>query len=236
MTQLYFTDSYIKEIETKITEVRIIKKKEAIVLENNIFYPSGGGQPYDIGFIEINNEKINITRILKLDGKIFVCLEENAGMQEGNSVKAVLNWEKRYKYMKCHTAAHLLMGQIKKNISNYVPDGIEILEDGETVIVTFMGNWNNDIETANKIINDSNAEIQKGADVYSEIYSTNTSIEKIYKDTFRGETELREGSRLIVIENLDVNPCGGTHVKNLKEITKITLIEFKENEFKVKVT
>jgi len=235
MPQIYLNDSYIKEIETKIIEIRTIKKKDAIVLEDNIFYPSGGGQLFDIGYIEISEERIKVLRTMKLDGKIYLCLENDISHKDATKVKAILDWDKRYKYMRCHTAAHLLMSEINRNVENYAPDGIEILEDGKTVIVRFSGTWNKSIDTANKIIDNTNNKIKEGAVVYTETYLDSINIEEKYKNIYRGEKDLNEGARIVTIENTDANPCGGTHLKDIKEIGEVKLIEFEEDEFKIEV-
>ena len=70
MSDLYLTDSYIKTLNTKIDEVKIINKKAKISLRDNIFYPGGGGQPLDIGSIYLEDGSIiPITNLIKMDRK-----------------------------------------------------------------------------------------------------------------------------------------------------------------------
>jgi len=226
-------DSYLKELNTKIVEVITVKKKPAIALEENIFYPSGGGQPYDVGYIkEENDNKIEVVRVLKQGGKVYLCLDNDLTCGDNQNITVAINWDLRYKYMKCHTAGHLLMSEIKKNVKNYEPNGIEVAADGLSVSVSFFGTWDKKDETAQKIVDNMNNKVKGNKGVLSLYYDNNLDE---YKDIFRGDNHLNSGSRIVVIEDTDANPCGGTHIKRLNEIKELNLISYEDNEFKIEV-
>lgn len=225
MVILYLTDSYVQNVTTRIEDVCIIKKKIAISLEKNIFYPGGGGQPSDEGFISFSkSQTIPISKIIKMHGKIFLLLPNEQMISSGESVRAIINWDRRYAYMRCHTAAHVLMGAIKRNVKNYSPAGIDISEAGNTVLVKFKGDWSKDEGCAKYIIDVANEIISKDREVIAKTYSTILEAISEYGDIYRGPIEVSGEVRIVIVANWDANPCGGTHVKYLGEIGEIMLL------------
>jgi Ser-tRNA(Ala) deacylase AlaX len=225
MKQLYLEDAYLKEHKTTISQQRIMKKKTAVTLEENIFHPTGGGQLFDIGFLTVGDTKIDVTRIIKEKKDVWLCLETKDPLPEGTEVMSCIDWERRYKFMRCHTVAHVTMGAIKRHVDGYVPEGIEISEEGE-IELSFSGKWDSTQQSVDAIIKSANETISRGGKVrFEEFEDINDAVEK-NKDIFRGTTDLKGDVRIIVVEDWDANPCGGTHVKKLSELGIIELVEF----------
>jgi misacylated tRNA(Ala) deacylase len=101
---LFLVDSYLKECKAKVISV---KDEKFVTLDQTIFYPKGGGQPHDTGKIIKGDEEYNVVFVGKFSGEISHELD-HAGLQVGDDVDCVLNWERRYKLMRSHTAAHVL--------------------------------------------------------------------------------------------------------------------------------
>ena len=101
---LYMDDSYLKEFDAKVVGV---KDEKYIILDKTAFYPTGGGQPCDYGTLTGNGKQHKVINVKKITGNITHELEE-PGLLEGEEVHGTLNWERRYKLMRMHTAAHLL--------------------------------------------------------------------------------------------------------------------------------
>lgn len=227
----YMEDAYIKEISTIATEVRVVKKKPAIALEENIFYPGGGGQPYDIGSIELSNGKIvAVNRTLKLEGKIFICLSENIEIKPKDPVIATIDWNRRYRFMRYHTAAHVLMGAVKKNISNYAPEGIEISENGSSCQIAFSGSWDKSQSAVKKIFDEANNVISKDYLVEKKSFPSLLDAMTAYQSIYRGDDNFTGSVRLIVIQEWDANPCGGTHIRSLSEVGSIKFSKYDPNK------
>ncbi len=231
MTNVFLTEPYLREISTKVEEVRIVKKKSAISLERNIFYPGGGGQLPDKGTISFNNSTpICISRIIKMGGVVILCLPEKKDISVGESVHAKVDWSRRYKYMQCHTSAHIVMGAISKKVNNYIPSGIEISENGDIVTVRFNADWSGNIKDAEHFIKMANEIINQNTDVTIKEFATLEKAISEHACIYRGPKDLTGKVRIVIIKDWDANPCGGTHVRNLSEIGKVNLVNCNNQE------
>src|SRR3989344_9127228 len=101
---LYMNDSYLKEFEAVVESV---KDDKFVVLDKTAFYPTGGGQPHDTGMMVCNGEEYPVVFVGKFSGQISHEVSK-AGLKQGDKVTGRINWERRYKLMRMHTAAHLL--------------------------------------------------------------------------------------------------------------------------------
>src|SRR3989344_216482 len=101
---LYMNDSYLKEFEAVVESV---KDGKYIVLSQTAFYPQGGGQPSDTGALACDGEEDPVVFAGKLDGKISHEVSK-PGLKDGNKVTGKSDWERRYRYMRMHTAAHII--------------------------------------------------------------------------------------------------------------------------------
>ncbi len=110
---LYWDDSYAKEFEATILAVT----DKGIVLDKTLFYPFGGGQVSDSGYIipKINqNVKIKVSTVENEDGKIIHFIKKNdlQKLKPGEKILGKINWERRYEIMKGHTSQHILSATI----------------------------------------------------------------------------------------------------------------------------
>ena len=104
---LFGDDAYLNETSAKIVG---FSDESGVVLEKTIFYPTGGGQPGDIGSLEINGKSYSVQDTVKGNaGDIVLILEHGPeGLNIGDTGVQILNWEVRYSHMKVHSALHLL--------------------------------------------------------------------------------------------------------------------------------
>jgi len=220
--EIYYENPYLKEIKTKILEKGQREKYFFIVPERNLFYLGGGGQPEDNGFV---NDKKIIKRE-KEKGKIFYFLEEQI---EGDECFLKVDFERRYSFMQHHTAQHLITAIADKNfnlktISFHLGDDYGLID--------FEGNYNDEI--LEKIEKDANENIRKALNISFHFYS----LEEIEKMNIRsrGLPENFEGLvRVVEIEGIDKNTCGGLHIKNTSEIQMIKFINFEKIKEGVRV-
>src|SRR3989338_3975717 len=101
---LYMTDSYLKEFEAVVESV---KDDKFIVLSQSAFYPQGGGQPSDMGAMLANNEEYPVVFAGKFEGRISHEVAK-PGLMVGDKVKCRIDWGRRYRLMRMHTAAHII--------------------------------------------------------------------------------------------------------------------------------
>ena len=214
MTNLFEENAYIKEIETKIKSLDM--ENNAVELENTIFYGKSGGQPGDIGQIIIDGRKIEVKDTLKDKNTIINILEDIGGIIIGQTVIARIDWRRRYKYMRMHSALHLMCATIPLGVT-----GGQIGYEKSRL----------DFNDPNKQINKEELEIK-----INNLLSKDNEITYEYIDskildnkpelvrTMSVKPPKIDGKlRFVKIGTIDFQPCGGTHVKSTNEIGLIKI-------------
>jgi misacylated tRNA(Ala) deacylase len=214
----YIEDPYKKEFDAVIKEVN---QDKFIVLDKSYFYPNSGGQPFDTGTITRDNEIYNVVYVGKFSGKISHEVDK-PGLNAGDKVHCKINWERRYKLMRYHTAAHILSALLFKETGAEITGNQLSLEKSR--IDFSLEEFDRDLiksfeEKFNNIID-------KAYDVKSEIISREEAenIPELVK-LAKGLPEKVKEIRIVNIEGFDKQACGGTHVKNIKEIGHIEIID-----------
>ncbi len=210
--------NYIKEFNAIVTK----NKKNYICLDRTAFYPIGGGQPSDIGYIEWNDKKSEIVEVIKKEDTVKHIINGEKP-QIGNKVHATINWNRRYSHMKMHTAQHVISGIIFDSFQARTV-GNQIHANYSRVDFHPANFTNKDLENIeikfNKIIN-QNLPIK----IYEE---ERESLEKRV-DQQRAHLDLLPKFitklRIVEIEGFDICPCAGTHVRNTNEIPKLEKIK-----------
>jgi len=220
MELIYLTDNYCKEFEATVESVADDKY---VVLDKTAFYPVGGGQPYDTGsFVrESDGQQFPVVYVRKAEGKISHEMGM-PGLKQGDKVRGIIDWERRYRLMKLHTAAHALSATINK-LTGALVTGKQL--DIEKSRIDFnLENF--DKAVAQTFIEQTNKAIELGAHVkcYSLPREKAMEIQGVVRLAGRMPPEVSE-LRIVEIEEMDTQACGGTHVKELKEIGEINLIK-----------
>ena len=214
MTEALFKhDAYLQECQAQI----IVSSNEFVVLDKTVFYPTGGGQPGDTGQIKWNDNSVDVidTRYSK-NGEIQHFLKNNNPLpSEGVTVKAEINWDRRYRHMRMHTALHLLGSILKYGVT-----GGNIGAEKSRL----------DFDMSEPVDKDAvNAALQKLVKKNVSIKSTWISDEELDAQpdlvrTMSVKPPKGLGKvRLLEIEGIDIQPCGGTHVKSTGEIGCVQL-------------
>ncbi|MXZ50090.1 MAG: alanyl-tRNA editing protein [Rhodobacteraceae bacterium] len=219
MKQVYLTEPYMREIESPVVGYG---PNGGILLEKTIFYPTSGGQPNDLGTLSWKGKNASVSDVRKygLDG-IEIILEENSPLpEEGDVVHQEIDWDRRYTHMKIHTSLHLLsvviplpvtggsISTLKGRLDFDMPDPLENKEMIE--------------EQLNSLIN------QALPVSYEWISSEELAQKSEMVKTMSVKPPMGAGQvRLVRIgsseESVDLQPCGGTHVRSTDEIGKIRL-------------
>ena len=223
MTQLlYLEDSYLKEFSAEVIETIVKNEKFFVVLNQTAFYPQGGGQVYDTGkLINENNEEFKLISCIKKEGKVLHETDK-PGLKKGDKIKCLIDWERRYKLMRSHTATHILAEAIFKETGALITGNqIDIdkcridfdLENNDQKLIK------NAIEKANKVIN-------KNLDIKIEFKSREEAfkISQLSKLAM-GLPESIQEVRIVSIGDYDMQADGGTHVHNTREIGQIEFIK-----------
>ena len=215
---LYMNDSYLKEFEATVESV---KDDKYVILDKTAFYPTGGGQPHDTGTFVCNGEDYPVVYTGKFSGQVSHEVSK-PGLKIGDKVIGRINWDRRYKFMRMHTAAHILISIFNRE-SNVLITGNQIDED-KTRIDFSMENFDREkimqyIETANEIIKQD-----------LPVKTSYLPREEAMK--IPGVVKLAnalppdvKNLRIVEIPGIDIQADGGTHVKSLSEIGEIVFLE-----------
>ncbi|UCB59268.1 MAG: alanyl-tRNA editing protein [Thermoplasmatales archaeon] len=217
---LYMDDSYLREWDAVVESV---SQKKFIILDKTAFFPKGGGVEYDIGTITTEDKQVfNVVYTGKFSGKISHEVEK-AGLQEGDKVHCLLDWERRYLLMRYHTATHVLSGVLFKDY-NLKVTGNQLTTDKARVDLNMA---EMDVNIIIKSIEKSNEIIEKKLPV-DIFYKSREEAEK-EPDLFKlaiGFPHDIDNLRIVDIKGFDKQADGGCHVKNLKEIGTIIFKDF----------
>ena len=226
MNPLYMNDPYLCEFEALVEEVT---DEKFVVLNQTAFFPKGGGQLWDEGvIIDSNGIKYNVIYVGKFSGKISHEVDK-PGLKLGAAVKCLIDWERRYRMMRMHTAAHLISALINIETSALITGGQLGLDHSR--IDFNLERF--DKEKIERFIGKANALIKEGREVKwyflprEEVLKMNGATKLADISHIPDEPELR----VVEIVGIDKQMDGGTHVKNIKEIGNIKLLKI-ENKGK----
>jgi misacylated tRNA(Ala) deacylase len=215
---LYLEDSYLRECDATVVSVR---DDEFVVLDQTVFYPKGGGQPHDTGRMLRNGEVFGVVFAGKFSGEISHDVDR-AGLRAGDRVHCVLDWERRYKLMRSHTAAHVFASA---------------LCNGTGALVT-----GNQLEV-DKVRFDFSLErfepqvLGEYVAKANELFRTDTPVKwyELPRDealSIPGVVKMAEAFppniprlRIVEIVGVDRQADGGTHVRSLREVGQIEVLK-----------
>ena len=211
-------DSYLKECDANVVSV---KDGRYVILDQTIFYPKGGGQPWDTGRIMKGDEAYNVVYVGKFSGEISHEVDQ-AGLEEGDEVHCVLDWQRRYKLMRSHTAAHVFASLLCTGTGALVT-GNQLEEDR----VRFDFSLEEfDREILQEYIDKANDFLRKDIPVkwYELPRQEALKIPGVIKMAEALPPEIPV-LRIVEVTGVDKQADGGTHVKNLREVGQIELVK-----------
>ena len=211
--QLFRDDSYLKDCDATVTA----SGDGAIELDRTVFYPMGGGQPGDTGTLEWDSGSATIIDTRYGEGGSICHLAEEGGELPavGTKVKATLDWDRRYLHMRMHTAMHLLGSVLKYGVTggnisatkSRLDFDMEDTVDKEQVNAELQALVAADHPVSCRWITDEELEAQP------ELVRT-MSVQPP-----KGAGKVR----LLEIEGVDLQPCGGTHLRSTAEVGNVQL-------------
>ncbi|MDC0192214.1 alanyl-tRNA editing protein [Alphaproteobacteria bacterium] len=214
MSKLFEENPYLKEFKAKIISINIEEK--TIELDNTAFYARSGGQPGDIGEIIAENQNIEVKDTIKKDNKIINIINKTENLDKGIEIIGKIDWEKRYKHMKMHSALHLMCSVIPLGVTGgqigYEKSRLDFNDPDKEI---------NKEEIEEKI----NSLVKDDYEITSEIIDSQILDEQpeLVRTMSVKPPQIDGKIRLIKIGNVDLQPCGGTHVKSTAEIGSIKI-------------
>jgi alanyl-tRNA synthetase len=218
MTQrLYYDDSYTTDFMAHVVEPTTAEDRPAAVLDRTYFYPTGGGQPSDMGLI--SGVKVVDVVIRPADQAVLHVLDKTLGAAE---VECRVSWPRRFDHMQQHTGQHILSRAL-----------IEIA--GANTIAFHLGAETLTIDLDRAELAESS--LDHAEDLVNQIVIENRTVAArvVSTEEFAAlNVRLRkmpdhlatDGLRVVEIEGFDLTACGGTHVARTGEIGMIKLVKF----------
>jgi len=217
---LYYADVYMKEFDAKV--LKIINRLH-VVFDRTCFYPEGGGQPSDQGWLTAGKSKFEVVEVVKIGKVIVHKLGAPATFKEGSAVHGILNWERRYPLMKAHTVTHVINGAARRVLGEHV----------------WQSGTQKGLETSRLDISHyrrlTQEEIHKIEILANQAVMANMKVETQWLP--RNEAEARYGFRLyqggavpgkdirvVKTGDWDVEACAGTHLGSTGEVGFVKIV------------
>ena len=219
-TELLFRDdAYL----TEATACVLAAGAEGVVLDRTVFYPQGGGQLGDAGaLVQASGEHVAIidTRKGEGDAVVHIPVAGAALPAVGDVVTAAIDWERRYRLMRLHTALHVLSCVVIAPVTggNIAPDKARLDFDIDMNALD-----------ATRIERETNALIARAVDTET-VWITDDELDARPELVKTMSVKPPRGAgrvRLLRIPGIDLQPCGGTHVRNIGEIGAIRVLRIK---------
>ena len=216
---IYQTDSYQKEFAATVSAID--EEQNAVQLTETVFYPGGGGQPADRGTLTAEDNVYPVTKVKRGNWHII----DGALPAVGTPVQGEIDWDYRYKLMRTHTAMHVLCGVVWRDYGASVTGGsMEAMKGRMDFEFERMQK-----ELVDKIQDRINTEVAAARDVIIKILPRDEAFE--IPDLIRTKINLLPDAiqevRTVELVGLDLQACGGTHLKNTQEVGTIKITNYK---------
>jgi misacylated tRNA(Ala) deacylase len=217
---IYQEDSYVKRFTANV----VAAEGNNIILDRTAFYPTTGGITHDTGKLIHENTEYEVIDV-KLDrntGEVIHVLNAGANIPAGSVVEGVLNWERRYKLMRLHTATHIIAAVMFRDYNALITGGhinVEYAKDDFSIEQFDRTIFEDVVKKANEII-------KQGIEV--KVYWLNRQEAMKIPGIVKLASRLpptTEKLRIVEIPGVDIQADGGPHVRNTLEIGEIVLLK-----------
>jgi misacylated tRNA(Ala) deacylase len=221
MTEMLFReDAYLQRAQARV----VAAGARGIELDRTIFYPQGGGQAGDTGvLIRENGERLSIADTRKgasLESVVHIPAPGSVQLEIGEPVSLEIDWARRYALMRLHTALHVMSCVVVAPVTggNISPDKGRLDFDIDMTLLD-----------AAHIERETNALIARGIETET-VWITDEELDARPELVKTMSVKPPRGAgrvRLLRIPDIDLQPCGGTHVRNIGEIGGIRVVKIR---------
>lgn len=200
-------------------KARVLKLIDGyVILDRTAFYPTSGGQLHDLGKIE----GCSVEEVFK-QGNVIVHKVRNPAFEEGNEVSCSIDWERRKQLAQLHTATHIINGAARKLLGEHIwQAGAEKTTEKARLDITHYASLS--AEELQKVEDEANEVVSKDLPVESGIYRRNAAEAEFGFRLYQGGAVPGKELRVVKIGSLDVEACGGTHLKRTSETGFIKIL------------
>ena len=218
--RLYYQDSFIKEFKAKAISCEKRDGFYAVMLDKTAFFPEGGGQKSDSGFIG----SVRVFEVLEENGEIIHKTKEPVEVAQEYTCK--IDWDLRFSRMQNHSGEHIVSGLVHEK---YGYDNVGFHMEDDYVTIDFNGELTR--EQLDEIEDEANEAIYKNVVIKTYF----PSEEELKTLDYRSKLELTEDVRIVEVEGVDVCACCAPHVKTSGEVGVIKLLDFMKHRGGVRV-
>jgi misacylated tRNA(Ala) deacylase len=214
MKAMYLEDCYLRDFSASVESVN----GNCVVLDRTAFYPQSGGQPSDLGVLTRSGEAFALTGVLPSDEGIVHCLD-GEGLKVGDEVCGSVDWERRYRLMRGHTACHVLSAVIfKETGAKITGNQIDLSRSRVDFSLDKF-----DKSQMSGYVDQANQIMRQNREVKTCILPRSKALE--IPDLVRLAMDVpdRDMIRVVEIDGVDIQACGGTHVRSTGEVGEIRM-------------
>lgn len=219
---LYLTDSYLRTFSANVVSHHDL----GVILDRSAFYPRGGGQPSDEGFLSAEDgDRFRVVDLSREGSEVVHVLEGGDRPAVGSCVRGEIDWRRRFLLMRTHTAMHMLSGVIFRDFGASVTGGN--MEPGR-------GRLDFELEGLQReMVEDIEARLNREVEAARDVSVRILPREEAFRipDLIRTKVNLIpervQEIRVVDIEGLDVQADGGTHVANTREVGTVRIVGYK---------
>ncbi len=214
---LYYDDVKISEFNAIVMD----SGKGYVILNQTAFYPEGGGQPTDLGHFIYRGKKVEVKKVERFGDTIVHWIDGE--MEKGSRIMGYIDTFRRHRLMAHHSATHLILGVMKEILGPHVWQfGVQKGVETSRIDITHYRKITED--EARKIEQRCLDYIREGRPIRVKNIDWNKAIDKYGFTVFQGGVPLAPKLRIVEIEGVDVEGCGGTHMGNTSELGFVKII------------
>ena len=218
-TRLYYSDPYQRAFDAHVIARQVIAGKPAVALDQTAFYPTGGGQPNDLGVLRgAGRQAVAVVDVMSDDETIWHVLESDLPEDavHGVAVHGEIDWDRRFDHMQQHTGQHVLSQAFVQAF------------DAETVAF-HLGQKASTIDLNRADLDAAalaRAEAAANAivDAALRVTASFVSPEELAALPLRKPPKVTENIRIVQVDGFDWSACGGTHVAYTSHIQLIKIV------------
>ena len=211
---------YLSEFDAVVMGI----EGDEVTLDRTAFYATGGGQPNDTGVIRTGSSEVKVLDVRKAGDEVVHRVDNPGALSVGMEVHGVIDWERRYSLMRYHSSIHIMDGIVTKRHGDLgLLTGGQMYEDRARIDLN-MEDFSR--ELMEKIIEECNEFIAEGHSIYQKEVTKEEALQMenlARTEPGRQLINSLDTVRLIVIDGLDEQADGGTHVANTREIGRLVL-------------
>ncbi len=220
--ELYLADPYARRCESRVTDIERVKGRRAyITLDRTIFHPLGGGQPSDEGVISGSSGVFEVRKVIRVGSAIKHWGSFASGtLSVGDEVTCEIDWGRRYKVMRLHTAGHVLdyamlqlYGRLVETLDAYHGPPEPYLE------------YNVEAKPdAGELERLANEIVLRALPVAVRIVPAGELGKHVYNAPNLSRLPGADRYRIVEIPGVNAMPCTGTHVSNTREVGRVRIL------------